>query len=145
MKLRKGFTLIELLVVVAIIGILAAMILVALNAARTKARDSRIRADMAQIRTMAENSFSDDGNYNNIATEDGYADITTVVTGDIARNGGTAYGLTLSIAPSTHYCATVTMNDGATEMGISDEGITVSGTTAAVTCLAGILAGGNPM
>lgn len=60
---QKAFTLIELLVVIAIIGILATLAVVALQQARSRARDSRRVADIKQIQTALELFFNENSRY----------------------------------------------------------------------------------
>jgi len=62
-KGQKGFTLIELLVVIAIIGILATIVLVSLNTARSKARDVRRISDLRQVALALEMSYDDNDAY----------------------------------------------------------------------------------
>ena len=64
-KSSKGFTLIELLIVIAIIGVLAAVLLVALNPAQriAAARNSRVREDVLSIGNSA-NLFNTDTGIN---------------------------------------------------------------------------------
>ncbi|MDP1615274.1 MAG: type II secretion system protein [Methylococcales bacterium] len=83
---NRGFTLIELLVVIAIIGLLATIILVSLNASRTKARDARARGDLRQITNAMALFYDANGAY--YATGDTDCD---------AANEGTAIPANVSI------------------------------------------------
>ncbi len=49
---NKGLTLIEILVVIAIIGFLASIILVSLSEAKVRAKDSKIKQDIDQLRNI---------------------------------------------------------------------------------------------
>jgi len=87
-KLRnknKGFTLIELLVVIAIIGLLASVVLLALNSARAKSRDAKRIADMRQIATALELYFNDNSGYPT------YADALAVLDTNSAPGLSPAY------------------------------------------------------
>jgi|SRR5579872_891826 len=64
----KGFTLIELLVVIAIIGLLASVVLLALNSARQKSRDAKRVADIRQLITALEVYYNDNTSYPTQAT-----------------------------------------------------------------------------
>jgi len=60
---KKGFTLIELLVVIAIIGILATIVMVSLNTARSKARDARRVSDIRQMQLALQMYYDATGSY----------------------------------------------------------------------------------
>src|SRR3990167_8818692 len=57
MKNHKHFTLIELLVVIGIIGLIAAIVIIQVNSARLKARDSQRRADLHSVQ-MAVDAYA---------------------------------------------------------------------------------------
>lgn len=70
-KKNFGFTLVELLVVIAIIGILASVVLVSLNSARSKARDARRIADVHQISLALESYYDSNVGYDGAGADTG--------------------------------------------------------------------------
>lgn len=89
-KIRSGFTLIELLVVIGIIGILAAVVLVAVNPGRqfAQTRDTQRQSDLLQI-TNAIYQFAaeHDGNLPDTDNDDTTSNFPTVST-CIGTGGG---------------------------------------------------------
>ena len=59
----RGFTLIELLVVIAIIGVIASIVMVNIDQARMKARDTKRVSDLKQLSLALELHYNEHGSY----------------------------------------------------------------------------------
>jgi len=60
---RRGFTLTEILIVIVIIGMLMALLLPAINAARTRAKEAVIKIDLSQLEAALEHYKDTYGDY----------------------------------------------------------------------------------
>jgi general secretion pathway protein G len=62
-KKARGFTLVELLIVISIIGVIAAIVMVALDQSRTKGRDGQRKSQTNEVLKALELYYSDNGTY----------------------------------------------------------------------------------
>jgi prepilin-type N-terminal cleavage/methylation domain-containing protein len=148
----KGFTLIELLVVIAIIGILASLVLVALGNARDRANDARVKANIGQLRTLAEVIYDSAGaSYDNatIAVADCFvtptdaecgdasttASVTTLLA-DLSAAVGTGYAFAAVDSASAFCISSNLKSDTGNFVCVDSTGVTTSATSGcvAVTC-----------
>lgn len=83
-KLARGFTLIELLVVVSIIGMLASVVLVSLQGARTKAKEIKFLSEIGELKKSLELYRLDNNKYPRL---DGWYNSTDVSCSPGATNG----------------------------------------------------------
>ena len=124
-KKLKGFTLIELLVVIAIIGVLASIVLVSLGASRNRARDTRVITSISQVRSVAEMSNINSGNFNDIC-DPGNSNLGTVYGLDVLRSDISSnmpsWGSISCYAGSDSYCIAADLNIGGS-FCISSDGV----------------------
>jgi prepilin-type N-terminal cleavage/methylation domain-containing protein len=110
-KKKKGFTLIELLVVIAIIGILATIVIVNVNSARQKAKDTAVKGSLDSLRASAEMFYDTNSTYVGVCTS---ADFTRIDT-TIKNNNGTVATYCTTTATTYAAYAYVQGGSGATQ------------------------------
>ena len=110
MKKIKAFTLIELMVVISIIGILVAIGVVSYRKTYQLSRDSRRKADLAQIQQALETYRSENGSYPTSLNDLTPNYITTLPTDPKTGNS-----YTYQLTDSYHYNLSATLEtDGST-------------------------------
>ena len=138
-KRNEGFTLIEMLVVIAMIGLLSAVVLVALGPSRNKAKDTRIISDLQQIRSVMETLYNPTTNSYTITPvtscstpASGNSNIDTAFK-DINTNNGSACALNLVPTTSNGYAVSATTASGASYC-VDSTGKVASSTAASGVC-----------
>lgn len=126
-KNKKGFTLIELLVVIAIIGILATIVLVSLNSARTKARDVRRLSDMQQI-SLAMEVYYDKNSSKYFVGTDFASYVAGLKTDEVIgatpvdpSNSGSNVYTALAGGTTSKYCFYTQLEQTATQYAVASE------------------------
>lgn len=110
---QKGFTLIELLVVIAIIGLLASVVLLALNSARQKSRDAKRLADVRQVASALELYYDTNNGYPttaNFTTTGGASSLAPTFLGAIPVAPSPVDGSCVATQNAYTYASTVTTN-----------------------------------
>ena len=131
----RGFTIVELLIVIVIIGILAAITIVAYNGIQSRARETSLKSDLANVAKQIE-LFRADGDYpandtqmQSIKAKFSFSPVGTNVISCINPNGANA-GFALFVRDTVSGRQFMYMNgQGVTEVNVAWSSTGTCGTT----------------
>lgn len=81
----KGFTIVELLIVIVVIGILAAITIVAFNGVQQRAKYTTMKQDIASIEKVIQMYYADEGEYPATGTSYGHTTNLTTIVGIVPK------------------------------------------------------------
>lgn len=139
---QKGFTIVELLIVIVVIGILAAITIVAFNGIQNRANNTAIQSDLKNIGKLLDVHYTlNDGTYPSSLTLLSDIKVSKSSYGDGYWNGSGFYNLLYCYAPSgvdATYAIVATSKSGVTyqynpkDGGLKEHGYNLA--TAGTTC-----------
>lgn len=86
---RQGFTIVELLIVIVVIGILAAITIVAFNGVQTRAKLVKVGQDLASVNKLVQAYYSLNGEYPVTAGSIGFGATVPALTDANCTSSGT--------------------------------------------------------
>ena len=81
MTKNRGFTIVELLIVIVVIGILAAIVIVAFNGIQERAKWSKLQSDISSINKVVQMYYAQNGSYPATATPPNWSWRYSCITG----------------------------------------------------------------
>lgn len=112
---ERGFTIVELLIVIVVIGILAAIVIVAYNGVTSQAKNSQYKTDANALVKVAEAVNAGDGtNGGSYPSGADSAALTTSFNSTTTAKIPTGVGITRVTAAVTDAAAAITAADGST-------------------------------
>jgi len=109
MKDERGFTIVELLIVIVVIGILAAIVIVAYNGVQNKANTTKAQTNAAAVQKVAEAYNADNSKYPGAIADFGSASTVKLPTG-------------VSVVSSAAATASAGITDGKTQVSYQYKG-----------------------
>lgn len=96
MRREEGFTLVELLVVIAILGILAGIVVFAVNGIQNRGQQSACRTDRNTIAVAQEAHYAEEGEYadEGVLVSSGFLADDSTLHNTSATDGGNDYTIT---------------------------------------------------
>ena len=105
---RRGFTIVELLIVIVVIGILAAITIVAFNGVQNKAKSSAAQSAVAQANKKIIAYGVENADVYPVAA--GASGIDNLAAIGVVNSGGTSYQYSSTTSPRS-FCVTATVSD----------------------------------